>query len=62
MIKSLITALVSIFLIMIIIAGVSKDIWWDVIEITAAYAAVLVVFCGDKYTDSINMSSRCHLA
>jgi hypothetical protein len=45
--KSLVTTSISILFISIAVAAVSKGSWRDVLGITAAYAAVLIVFVGN---------------
>ena len=55
--KSLITASVSTLLIVIIVAWVQGGSWKDVLGITAAYAAVLVVFVGTSVQGGGTMST-----
>lgn len=45
--KSLVTTSISILFVSIAIAAISKGSWRDVLGITAAYAAVLIVFVGN---------------
>jgi hypothetical protein len=45
--KSLITTSISVFFVSVAIAAVSTGGWRDVLGLTAAYAAVLIVFIGN---------------
>jgi VIT1/CCC1 family predicted Fe2+/Mn2+ transporter len=56
--KSLITASVSVAVVAIIVALVISGNWRDVLNFTAAYAAVIVVFVGTSLSSRAGTSSR----